>query len=208
MGEAIWLGVLLGIGAAVAVGPVFVTIIQETLARGFAAGFYVVLGAALADALLLIPALTTSWLISQVDQVASYICLFGIIFLVYLSIEAARDAYRLWNKIEVDPATSTGGGWSFGKGLLGNLLNPLTWIFWLTTGATMTLRIVHTSGWRGLILFVGVFQAVLLLTETTIAFVATCTRQGVGIRGKAILTTVSSIVFLGLAGKLLTNLSW
>jgi hypothetical protein len=37
MGEVLWLGVLLGGGAALSVGPIFVTILQEAAARGFGA---------------------------------------------------------------------------------------------------------------------------------------------------------------------------
>src|SRR6185503_8554203 len=121
-------GLVFGIGAALAVGPIFVTIIHEAATRGFMSSFKVILGSATADLLLLIPALALSYLIARVNAASLWVGITGALFFVYLGIGAGRDAWKLWRGIE-QPSRS--GDWSFWKGVLGNLLNPLTWAFWL-----------------------------------------------------------------------------
>ena len=61
--EVLWLGMLLGVGAALSVGPIFVVIIQQAATSGFGAAFRVILGSATADLVLLLPALAFAWLL-------------------------------------------------------------------------------------------------------------------------------------------------
>ena len=63
MSEVLWLGMLLGVGAALSVGPIFVVIVQQAATSGFAASFRVILGSATADLVLLLPALAFAWLL-------------------------------------------------------------------------------------------------------------------------------------------------
>lgn len=53
MGEIVGMGVLLGVGAALSVGPIFLTILQEAAARGFTASSRIIVGSAVADLILL-----------------------------------------------------------------------------------------------------------------------------------------------------------
>jgi threonine/homoserine/homoserine lactone efflux protein len=55
--EVLWLGMLLGVGAALSVGPIFVVIVQQAATSGFGAAVRVILGSATADLVLLVPAL-------------------------------------------------------------------------------------------------------------------------------------------------------
>ena len=43
VGGVLWLGMLLGMGAALSVGPIFVVIVQQAATSGFAASFRVIL---------------------------------------------------------------------------------------------------------------------------------------------------------------------
>src|SRR5689334_14316700 len=136
MRDALLLGLIFGLGAAVAVGPIFVTIIYEAATRGFMSSFKVILGSAVADLLLLVPALALSWLIARVDAASAWVGVAGALFFVYLGVGAGRDAWRLWHGAAKPTAQA---GWSFWKGVLGNLLNPLTWSFGLATGTPTML---------------------------------------------------------------------
>ena len=49
VGEVLWLGMLLGVGAALSVGPIFVVIVQQAATSGFGAAFRVILGSATAE---------------------------------------------------------------------------------------------------------------------------------------------------------------
>src|SRR5215217_483684 len=67
VGGVLWLGMLLGVGAALSVGPIFVVIVQQAATSGFPASLRVILGSATADLVLLV-----------------------------LAWQAARDALALW----------------------------------------------------------------------------------------------------------------
>lgn len=198
--ESLWLGILLGIGAAIAVGPIFVTIIQESAARGFASGFRVIIGSAVADMVLLIPALAFSWIIATVADASFWVGLVGVGFFVYLSIEAVRDARRLWRERS---QSGSAPGWSFWKGLLGNLANPLSWSFWLATGTPTMLHSYRLGGWWGLALFTVTWFVVASGLESVIALVVARSQRMIGMRGQAVFSSVSALMFLILAGSLL-----
>ncbi len=202
MFEVVWLGVLLGVGAAFSVGPIFVTIIQEAATRGFGASFRVILGSATADLVLLIPALLFSWLIAQVAAAVFWVALVGAGFFVYFAIEAYRDARRLWRaEQQINPPN----GWSFWKGVIGNLANPLTWTFWLATGTPTMLFAFNSSGWPGLLLFTLVWFVVASGLEALIALAVARSRRIIGSRGQALFTGFSSLMFFLIAGSLLVT---
>src|SRR6266852_1820014 len=118
MEEILWLGLVLGAGAAFAVGPIFVTIVQEAASRGFGASFRVILGSATADVILLLPALGFAWVIALVAGAAFWVSIAGAAVFVYLAQASARDAWRLWHARTTIRAS---GGWAFWKGVVANL---------------------------------------------------------------------------------------
>ncbi|MCG8349080.1 MAG: LysE family transporter [Chloroflexales bacterium] len=200
MGETLWLGLILGVGAAFSVGPIFVTIVQEAATHGFAASFRVILGSATADALLLVPALAFSWLIASIAAASLWVGLIGAAFFLYLSVEAVRDAWRLWHDANRPAAVA---GWSFWKGVIGNLANPLTWTFWLATGIPTMLYAYKTSGWVGLALFTLVWFVVASGLEAVLALIVVRSQRIIGARGQAIFTSCSALMFVVLSASLL-----
>lgn len=196
MHEILFLGTLLGIGAAFAVGPIFVLIVQEAATRGFLAGFRVILGSAFADVLLLVPALGFSWLVAGVAQATLVTNLVGMLAFLYLAWDAARTARRLW----VGQATlQAPTGWSLGKGLVGNLANPLSWTFWLTTGTATMLRSYRLAGTLGLITFTVTWFVVAVAMEMVLAFAIARTGRMLGQRGQAVFNGLAAVMFLGMA---------
>jgi threonine/homoserine/homoserine lactone efflux protein len=197
--DVLWLGLVLGAGAAVSVGPIFITILHESATHGLAAGLRVILGSATADLVLLIPALLLSQVIATVAGAATWVAVAGAVFMTGLAAFALRDALRLWRGHVPEPA----GGWAFWKGLLSNLLNPLSWTFWLATGTPTMLAAQHAGGVPGLLVFTIVWFATATGLEAAIAFAASRTGRGLGHRGQAGLSATSAALFLGLAGFLL-----
>lgn len=197
-----WIGILLGVGAAVAVGPIFVTIIQEAALRGFASSFRVIIGSAVADIILLIPSLAFIWIVQGVANASFWVGLIGVGFFLYLSIEATRDAYRLWH---TTTQAVISGGWSFWKGLLGNLANPLSWTFWLATGTPTMLHAYHEAGWSGLVLFTVTWFLVASGLEAVIAMIVARSKNMIGMRGQAVFSGVSALMFALLAISLLRS---
>jgi threonine/homoserine/homoserine lactone efflux protein len=202
MRDAFFLGLLFGVGAALAVGPIFVTIIHEAAARGFSSSFKVILGSATADLILLVPALALSWLIARIDAASAWVAVGGALFFVYLGVGAIRDAWQLWNGTSELRGSE---GWSFWKGVLGNLLNPLTWTFWLATGTPTMLRAYEKAGWQGLLLFTVTWFVVASGLEAVIALLVVRSQRLVGQRGMALFNGFAATMFLVLAGGLITG---
>ncbi|MBK9712738.1 MAG: LysE family transporter [Kouleothrix sp.] len=202
MKDAILLGLVFGVGAALAVGPIFVTIIHEAATRGFLSSFAVILGSAAADLVLLAPALALSWLIAGVGAASAWVGAAGALFFVYLGVGAGRDAWRLWRGGEQPRAAS---GWSFWKGVLGNLLNPLTWTFWLATGTPTMLRAYGQAGWPGLALFTAVWFVTASGLEALIALAVVRSRRLIGARGLALFNGLAAVMFLALAAGLIAG---
>jgi len=194
--EVLWLGTLLGVGAALAVGPIFVVIVQQAATSGFAASFRVILGSATADLVLLLPALAFAWIIRSMERSSLWVGAAGTLFLLYLSWRSARDAVAQWREgrqLEVD------GRWAFWKGVAGNLANPLTWTFWLATGTPAMLAARKAGGPAGVVLFTATWFLVASGLEAVIALAVARSRRLVGPRGQACFTAVSAVAFLGLA---------
>ena len=194
--EVLWLGMLLGVGAALAVGPIFVVIVQQAATSGFGASFQVILGSATADLVLLVPALAFAWIIGSMERGSLWVGAAGALFLLSLSWRSARDAVAQWREgrqLEVD------GRWAFWKGVAGNLANPLTWTFWLATGTPAMLAAQDAAGTAGLALFTATWFLVASGLEAVIALAVARSRRLVGPRGQACFTAVSAVAFLGLA---------
>ena len=199
--EVLWLGLLLGVGAALAVGPIFVVIVQQAATSGFGAAFRVILGSATADLLLLVPALAFAWIIRSLERGALWVGTVGALFLLWLAWQAARDARRLWRggQLRVD------GRWAFWKGVAGNLANPLTWTFWLATGTPAMLAAQRAGGTAGLVLFTATWFLVASGLEAVIAFAVARSGRMVGARGQAWLTAASAVAFLCFAATLVAR---
>jgi threonine/homoserine/homoserine lactone efflux protein len=194
--EVLWLGTLLGVGAALAVGPIFVVIVQQAATSGFGASFRVILGSATADLVLLVPALAFAWMIRSMERSSLWVGAAGALFLLSLSWRSARHAVAQWREgrqLEVD------GRWAFWQGVAGNLANPLTWTFWLATGTPAMLAAQDAAGTAGLTLFTATWFLVASGLEAVIALAVARSRRLVGPRGQACFTAVSAVAFLGLA---------
>ena len=194
--EVLWLGMLLGVGAALAVGPIFVVIIQQAATSGFGAAFRVILGSATADLVLLLPALAFAWIIRSLDRGALWVGTVGALFLLYLAWQAGRDAVALWRR---DRQLEVSDRWAFWKGVAGNLTNPLTWTFWLATGTPAMLAAQRAGGTAGLVLFTVTWFVVASGLEAVIALAVARSGRRVGPRGQAWLTGISAVAFVCLA---------
>ena len=200
--EVLWLGILLGIGAALSVGPIFVVIVQQAATSGFAASFRVILGSATADLVLLLPALAFAWIIRSLDRAALWVGAVGAVFLLYLAWRAARDAVTMWRE---NRQLLADGRWAFWKGVGGNLANPLTWTFWLATGTPAMLAAQEAGGAAGVVLFTATWFLVASGLEAVIAFAVARSGRMVGARGQAWLTAASAVAFLCFAATLVAR---
>ncbi len=202
VGGVLWLGMLLGVGAALSVGPIFVVIVQQAATSGFPASLRVILGSATADLVLLVPALAFAWVIRSLERAALWVGTVGALFLLWLAWQAARDALRLWRE---DRRLGVDGRWAFWKGVAGNLSNPLTWTFWLVTGTPALLAAQRAAGLAGVAAFCVSWFVVASGLETVIALGVARSGRLVGARGQAWFTAASAVAFLCLAATLVAR---
>ncbi len=193
MAQIFWLALALGAAAALSVGPVFVTILQSAATSGFPAGLRVIMGSALADSILVIPALAFTWLVAAIARAALWLSLAGAVFLCVLAAQAAREARRLWMR---EATITPVAGWALRKGLLGNLASPATWSFWIAVGTPTMLHAERTGGPAGLALFLATWFAAAAGIEAVLAVVVARSRHLVGPRGLAVLNAGAAVFFL------------
>jgi threonine/homoserine/homoserine lactone efflux protein len=134
-------GVILGLGAAVPIGPVNVQVARRALREGFSSGFALGCGAVTVDVIYaVVSSLSFAALLSKL-LVARVVSIIGVILLLYLAGMCFRAA---WQALGVDPieATTLEGSpqalprrssmSAYLTGFLMTLLNPMTLIFWFT----------------------------------------------------------------------------
>jgi threonine/homoserine/homoserine lactone efflux protein len=151
-------GILLGIGAAMPIGPVNVQIARRVLRYGFWSGAALGFGAVTVDvAYALLSAFSFTHVFTQ-PTILRVVGVLGLLLLTYLGVQCLRAGRSAWRKDPLaatddaaPPAVPTGGESrrarlkpriaDYVTGLLMTLLNPITLLFWFvvlpTTGAAI-----------------------------------------------------------------------
>ena len=143
--EVILNGVLSGIVLAFLIGPVFFTILQTSIERGFGSGALVAVGVSLSDAFYI--SLTYMGIYQLFDRGSfrEYLAYFGGIVLLLFGI------YYLFIKsrrlIQFDPErVRMNNPWKLvGKGFIINGLSPMVLIFWLGTVGLATTKLGYST---------------------------------------------------------------
>jgi threonine/homoserine/homoserine lactone efflux protein len=159
--ELLLAGLALGAGAGLAPGPLQALVISVALSRGFAAGARVAASPLLSDVIVIVVSLLV--LRSIPDRAVAVLGVVGGLFVVWLGIEALRDAAA---EVEAGPRTGTG---SLLRGALVNLLSPHPWIFWLTVGGPLLVAAWAESAASALAFLLGFY---LLLVGSKVVLAA------------------------------------
>lgn len=158
------IGLLLGLSAGLAPGPLLTLVISETLQYGVAAGIKVAITPAIADLPIIIAAL---WIVSELsnfDVILGGIALSGGLFLFANGYTNLRsDGHQL----ELHPYR----GHSLTKGILANLLNPHPYLFWFTIGASTVNKAMEQSTLTA-VAFIGSFYILLVGCKVALALLA------------------------------------
>ena len=130
---AILSGILLGLGAAVPIGPVNVEIARRSLRSGFLAGVSLGLGAVTVD--MTYAVLSALGMRPLLDNRIAIVVLTitSIAILLYLGVMSLRAAWRSMNTdagATLDAAPAQAVHTSYVTGLLMTALNPMTLAFW------------------------------------------------------------------------------
>jgi threonine/homoserine/homoserine lactone efflux protein len=156
-------GIILGLSAGFAPGPLLALVISETLHHGIRSGLKVALAPLITDAPIILLTIIILAKLSDFNILLGFISLLGGIIVCYMGIENLRSTGANTDMI---PAHSA----SLKKGILVNAASPHPYLFWLSIGAPTTLKAAqqHTLS---AILFVSCFYIFLVGSKVVLAVI-------------------------------------
>lgn len=163
------MGLVLGLSAGLAPGPLLTLVISETLARGRGAGIRVALAPMISDLPIVMLTLAVLAKLSNFNPLLGLISLAGGVVIFKMGMSGLRTA-------GADPDQENSQNNPLVKGVLVNLLSPHPYIFWLTVGAPSTTRAWDIS-WSAAAGFISGFYLFLIGSKICLALVTARTRS-------------------------------
>jgi len=175
-------GVVFGLSAGMAPGPLFMLVISQTLKHNVKEGVKVALAPLVTDLPIIIAALFILSKLTDYERILSLISLGGGLYVLYLSYECFLTGSIQTEVSEDQPQ-------SLRKGALINVLNPHPYLFWITVGSPFILK-ARESGLVAPLLFIAGFYIFLVGSKIFIAFVVAKSRTFLTSRGYVYLMRV------------------
>ncbi len=156
-------GIVFGLAEGLSPGPLMTLVISETLRSGKKEGIKVAISPLITDSLIILFALIILSSIAANSIIIAVISLLGACFLIYLGLGNLRVRIE---ESEVKPVREN----ALLRGVITNLLNPNTYVFWLTIGGPVIFESahIHTSV---TVLFILGFYVMLIGSEMAVATV-------------------------------------
>jgi threonine/homoserine/homoserine lactone efflux protein len=151
--EFLSLGLVLGLAAGLAPGPLLTLVLAEALRHGSAAGMRVAIAPLITD----LPLVLASWLLlrqwADSQVVLGALSLLGSLLVFGFGVQTLKAPRQL-----PDPRVMPAATHSLRKGLAANLLSPHPYLFWLGVGGPILTRATEHSlaaPWAFLLSFYG-----------------------------------------------------
>jgi len=161
---ALGTGLLLGLVAGLAPGPLMTLVLSHSLRHGSREGCKIALAPLVTDA----PIILLAWLLAsraaEVRVLLGGLSMAGGAFVLYLAVDLLKAP-------PVAMTTEVESPQSWARGLLTNVLSPHPWLFWMTVGAA-SLAGAMTSGWAAAAVFLGAFYLLLVGIKLLLAVTA------------------------------------
>ncbi|MFC1524124.1 LysE family translocator [Thermodesulfobacteriota bacterium] len=154
-------GILLGLSAGFAPGPLLTLVISETLQHGMRSGIKVALAPILTDLPIIIVTFVLLAQLSDFHEILGLISCLGGLFVLYMGTESLRTKGMNLNQVHDRPK-------SLRKGILVNAFSPHPYLFWLSVGAPITLKAMDRNLFSAF-LFVGSFYCFLVGSKIILA---------------------------------------
>lgn len=200
--DAVLDGIKFGIVLSLLIGPVFFTILQASIERGFWIGVLVAVGVSLSDILYVIVAYYG--LSSVVDNPAVRIYMgyggglilfgFGAYYLLYKS--------RLNNVSNPGAIREKSLLMYIGKGFLINAMSPMVPLFWIGTVSIATIDLGYSASLPFTLFFSGVLGTV-LATDIGKAYLSGKLRDLITHRSLTIMNVVVGLALMVFGGRLI-----
>ena len=162
-------GIILGLAAGFAPGPLLVLVISETLRHGIRAGLKVSIAPLVTDVPIILFSLLLLNRLAGYRPVLGCISILGGLFILYLAYESLKTRGVELNLSAVKAS-------SFKKGVVTNALNPHPYIFYMTVGTPIIYRSIQHNILATLS-FVGSFLVLLVGSKVVLAMVVERSRS-------------------------------
>ena len=202
--EIIINGVISGIVLAFLIGPVFFTIIQTSIEKGFTSGVFVAIGVSLSDSIYILVAYLGLVQVAQAENFRHYMAYTGGLILLGFGLYYLLVKRRRLAQFEFQAAPVEGGPWLklVGKGFLINALSPMVLFFWIATVSVATTRLGYAHPGKAALFFASIVATV-FSTDLIKAKLADRLRTLITPRVIRIMNIVLGIVMIVFAGRLM-----
>jgi len=154
-------GMIFGLSAGIAPGPLLALVISETISLGRNAGLWIAVSPVFTDIPIIAAVILLISNLPFRDTVLGSIALIGAIYLVSLGLANMKSRTG-------DFYVSRGKGSPLKKGILANALNPHPYLFWITIGTPVLFR-AGASGPGPVIAFLLSFYICLIGIKAALA---------------------------------------
>ena len=146
----ITIGIILGLSAGFAPGPLLTLVIFETLQQGIKSGIKVALAPVVTDLPIILFSLFILDQLSNSNSVLGIISITGAFFILFMAYESIHSkGYKLNLK---EPKSK-----SLTKGILANALSPHPYLFWLSVGGPIMTKAISLNIYVLLFFIVGFY---------------------------------------------------
>ena len=177
-------GMVLGLSAGLAPGPLMTLVFSETLTHGRSAGFRVAVAPLITDLPIVLASLFLLSKLADFNMILGGISLVG-------SAVILKMGLGHFSMGDIRAESNSPAPRSLAKGVMVNLLSPHPYIFWLTVGGPMATRAWGQTPWTALG-FIGLFYLMLIGAKLSMAVLAA--GSGKFIKGRVYVFTMR---FLG-----------
>lgn len=163
--DSILNGVISGIVLACLIGPVFFTILQTSIEKGFWSGFYVAIGVSLSDAFYIAICYLGVYQFFDDPTFKEYFAYFGggvLLVMGFYSLVIKRKKLAHYDPLKVKARSPMR---LIGKGFIINGLTPMVFIFWLGTVGVATSKFGYTTPGTAIPFFAAIVATV-FITDT------------------------------------------
>ncbi len=158
--EIIFNGVVSGLVLALLIGPVFFTIIQTSIERGFRSGIFVAVGVSLSDAVYIVISYLGLATFLDNESSKSYLAYGGGIVLLIFGFYYLFVKSRSLSNFDPEKIDYRSPLKLIGKGFIINGLSPMVLFFWLATVGVATSEFGYRQTYEVLVYFSSVVATV------------------------------------------------
>jgi threonine/homoserine/homoserine lactone efflux protein len=187
-------GILLGLSAGLAPGPLLALLLVQTLQHGAREGCKIALSPLITDTPIILLTLMLATKLSEIRPLLGMVSLAGGALVLYL-------AWDGFNPVRMSTAASAESPRSWFKGILTNLLNPHPWLFWLTVGAAALAKALTESQLAAVAFLCG-FYVLLVGSKIVVALLVARSSEWLSGRPYLFVMRVLSVLLLFFAALL------